>query len=194
MKVQSKWIIIFIVIFSVTTYWSLTYASHDTDGHLALVDRENNETENKNPVPVGEEEIDQDDNPVPSYLEELFFQNDVRIGSQKEELFSEMGVPLDEGMYNGGYYYSYDTLTYFVNPDTDQINAMAYPGEALDEVRWKAEEEVLEENLKFAGENEMDGIWMEIYDWNQYDVMIERIKAGDSPFYIWLMEDSLFLD
>ncbi|MBU9720523.1 MULTISPECIES: hypothetical protein [Bacillaceae] len=173
-----KWIFILTTFFLVTVVWSLSYA------HLskATIEEKNEDLS-----------IVQKEAPM-HMITELFLSKNIQIGSHEEELYQELGEPLETGMYNGGYYFAYDILTYFVNPDSEKVNAMAFPGEALDLAEWQQVEAEIQHDLKYTGLNEMDGLWNEIYDWEEYDLMIERDTKEEGPMYLWLMEDSLFYD
>ncbi|MDG5789502.1 hypothetical protein QA612_18750 [Evansella sp. AB-P1] len=207
MKVNRNWIMLIIlgVIISITTYYSFSYASstetpkqHEYNS-LPMIsegeDWQNNEKElsNTNIIPVSnktyEDESDEQD-----YMEATFIDKEVQIGDGKDVLLKVQGEPNERGMYQGGYYFDYGMRTYFVNPETEKINAIAVPKKYLNMDKWKESEKSLLPDLKLEGLNEMDGLWMEIYDWREYDVMIEREQKGDEPFCVWLLEDSLFTD
>ncbi|MDQ0253895.1 hypothetical protein J2S74_001267 [Evansella vedderi] len=170
---KKQWIFIFIVIIlSISTYWPLSFAS-DTDS-------QSNE--------------DSTEDGVFSYIHDLFITDGIDIGSEKSDLIEAFGLPETEGMYEGGEFYDYGNRTYFVNPDTEKVNAIALPGDALNMDEWEKAEEALYSSIKLEGMNEMEGLWMEIYDWESYDIMIEREEEEAPPFYIWLTEDSLFTE
>ncbi|MCD8510325.1 MAG: hypothetical protein LRY73_11000 [Bacillus sp. (in: Bacteria)] len=131
---------------------------------------------------------------VDEYIASLFIKGNIHIGDSKEELLEKHGTPQSEGMYEGGEFFDYGTLTYFVNPESNKINAIARVGDELDLDDWRLAEKELASSLKMEGMNEMEGLWMEIYDWGSYDIMIERENAEADPYYIWLMEDGLFTE
>ncbi|ADU30938.1 hypothetical protein [Evansella cellulosilytica] len=186
MKIPKKiTVLVIAIILFISTYFSLTYAA-DSDQTTGKV--ENNELVDN----LIEDNIDPNEEIVSSYLHAIFVEEDIHIGSTKSDVESTFGIADDEGMYEGGHFLDYGKRTYFVNPETSNVNAIAITAEQVDDEKWELVEEALKKDLKLEGMNMMEGLWMEIYDWKNYDIMIEREEEEAAPFYIWLTEDSLF--
>lgn len=216
---MKKWIIVFTALILIaSTYWSLSFASdtdldsNNGDGIISQGDAdENSESEaastEEDVQPSDESNVDGNgkdydsvdgeksvEMDVDDFITALFIHGDIQIGDTKDMLLEKHGPPEAEGMYEGGEFLDYGKLTYFVNPDTNKINAIAVPGEELDIDKWNVVEEALVTSLKMEGMNEMEGLWMEIYDWGTYDIMVEREAEDAAPYYIWLMDDGLFTE
>lgn len=189
---NKKWIVLLTaLILSISTYWSLSFASE------AQPDVPDDKIENDDGVNGVKEEVEnvvEEEFDVNDYLTSIFINKGITIGFSKEELFAEHGTPESKGMYEGGHFFDYDFLTYFVNPDTEKVVAIALSGDGVSTEDWVEVEGELADKLKVEGMNEMEGLWMEIYDWMDYDIMIERESADAPPYYIWLMEDGLFTE
>ncbi|UCZ51899.1 hypothetical protein LGQ02_13665 [Bacillus shivajii] len=201
MRKQWLWMVpLVIIILFFSTFLSFSYASNDTDPSILnvtekdLIERTTKIIDKK----INEEKIKANrsasnkENKEQSYIEELFLQNNVDIGDSMDKLYSKMGNPNEEGMYEGGIYADYGKETFFINPDTNKINAIALPAEKIDEKFLSEVENSLKGNVIMEAFNEMENLWLEIYDWKSYNVMIERKEQKSSPIYIWLTEDSLF--
>lgn len=188
---NKQWILIITaLILSVSTYWSLSFAS-DTSYTETMDISEENATGDTLGNSREELEVYEE---TSSYIYDMFIIEDIYIGSTKSKLLEVFGEPETEGMYEGGHFYDYGTRTYFVNPETEKVNAIAIEGTVLDVDKWDLVEDSLTSSIKFEGMNEMEGLWMEIYDWKSYDIMVEREGEKAPPFYIWLTEDGLFTE
>ena len=196
MKKQYKWfIVIILILFSIPTFWTLSFAS----GAGSLTN--NNQSENNNSG-EGTTYTDKDnqinkkteEDVVSEYIKEIFFRTNLKVGTSKEEVIDKLGEPIEEGMYEGGTLLDYAEITYFVNPETKRVNAIAVPAEKLELGKWKDVEPTLKDEMKVNGYNEMEELWMEIYNWKEYDLMVERKNEGASPHYLWITEDSLFTE
>ncbi|MFA9557279.1 hypothetical protein ACERII_08255 [Evansella sp. AB-rgal1] len=209
MRRNIKWIISASALFLfISAYYSFSFAAEETPNSQAnenekldfLVDKKQvNSSNDKRMEVITLSNSDNDDkaleqNKSTTDFASIFIEKEIGLGDVRKKLLDVFGEPLEEGMYEGGHFYDYGDKTYFVNPETEQINAIAVPGEKIPENVWLELEESLKDSLKLEGMNEMDGLWMEIYDWKEYDILVERIEEGSSPIYIWLLEDSLFTE
>ncbi len=187
------------MIFALSTFWSFSYAANEVDTTELLVNE--NKTivrEKKNiHVELNEENIKNKENTENeerhiSTVESVFFNEGVDIGDSQDKLYEVVGEPTEEGMYEGGIFADYGHTTFFMNPESKIINAIAIPAEEIKQETLAEIEASLQDHLIEESFNEMDNLWMELYNWNEYDIMIERIDEVSPPFYIWLTEDGLF--
>ncbi|SDY78984.1 hypothetical protein SAMN05421736_103309 [Evansella caseinilytica] len=188
-------IVITAIILTATTYWSFSFASESREtAQKSEQQAVDNQAETKPPAAGNLRRSEAEAESADSYITSLFFTDNLAIGDTKAKLLDTAGEPGEQGMYEGGYFFAYEKATYFVNPDTGRISAIAVSGDIVDAdaEQWAEAEAMLSDDLVLAGFNEMDGLWMEIYNWNEFDIMIERVSEDAAPFYIWLTEDKLF--
>ncbi|WP_026690108.1 hypothetical protein [Alteribacter aurantiacus] len=122
----------------------------------------------------------------------IFEEADVSLGDMKKDVRDIQDPLVDEGYYNGGHFFDYGTYTYFVDPESNQVNAIAVKGENINDIDVEQLTEELEGQNVFSGQNEMDHTWMEIYETNGKDIIIERDEKGGEPLVIWSTINGLF--
>lgn len=113
---------------------------------------------------------------------------DLQLGTTKEELVSKRGTPIDTGYYEGGEFYQYEDVTFFVNPETNTVVAIAMN---------IADKQTTIKDLKRAlgtpdvsEENKMEDLWMLEYRLGKNILMFES-KDGDPNTiveFVWLRE------
>ncbi|RNA69819.1 hypothetical protein [Alteribacter keqinensis] len=122
----------------------------------------------------------------------IFEEADVTLGESAQEV-REIGDSLiEEGMYNGSYYFDYGTYTYFVDPESDEVNAIAIKAHEMNDTDWELFTSELAYTKVFSGENKMDNMWMDIYETSGGDIVIERSEENGEPEFVWLTVNGLF--
>ncbi|WP_096435616.1 hypothetical protein [Alteribacter populi] len=123
----------------------------------------------------------------------LFNDTQANIGHSVESLQDQDRDVIEEGMYNGGQYYDYGDYTYFVNPETELINAIVIRGDEYDE-DWETFDKELADKQVESFHNEMDNLWIDIYEAGEGEIVVERIEPNGEPLYVWYTEEGLFYD
>lgn len=113
---------------------------------------------------------------------------DLPLGTTKEELLAIRGTPLETGYYEGGEFFQYEDVTFFVNPETNRIVAIAMN---------IADKQMSIKDLKRAlgtpdvsEENKMEGLWMLEYHLGKNILMFESRDNDPKSIveYVWLRE------
>ncbi|MFV8827529.1 hypothetical protein [Alkalihalobacterium sp. APHAB7] len=109
-----------------------------------------------------------------------------QLGTTKETILSGRGDAMDTGFYEGGEFFRYDDATFFINPETDRLVAIALSTEGyeLDAAKLK---EVLG-SPDVSERNEMEGLWMYEYYLDKYSLIFEAEEEGGKILFTWLRE------
>lgn len=108
------------------------------------------------------------------------------LGTTREELLAARGEPISLGSYEGGNFYEYDDVTFFINPETDKVVAIAKP---IKEMKLTMEDIKYQlGSPDFEGMNEMDGLWMMEYEHNGKIVIFESWEEEGNVEFVWLRE------
>ncbi len=109
-----------------------------------------------------------------------------KLGQTEREIKEVVGKPVSEGKYEGGFFLQYENVTYFINPKTKRNVAIA-----LDINSKKLTEVDLKRTLGTPDQsefNEMDGLWMYVYELDEYELMFEAPAEHAVLSHAWLRE------
>ncbi|WP_216828161.1 hypothetical protein [Alkalihalobacterium elongatum] len=108
------------------------------------------------------------------------------LGTDKEQILLSRGEAIDTGYYEGGEYFRYEDVTFFINPETNRLVAIALSTEKYDLDGKKLEETLGSPNV--SERNEMEGLWMYEYDLGKYSLMFEAKEEEGEILFVWLRE------
>lgn len=108
------------------------------------------------------------------------------LGTDKSTILNTLSEPIDSGYYEGGEFFQFEKETYFFNPLTDQLVAIAIPLEehqfTIPDIRRAlGSPDISEWNL-------MDDLWMIEYKLDRYRLMFEAVEEDGMVLYVWLRE------
>ncbi|WP_227935641.1 DUF4309 domain-containing protein [Alkalihalobacillus deserti] len=109
-----------------------------------------------------------------------------KLGQSERELIEKLGRPVSEGNYEGGTFLQYKDITYFFNPDTKKNVAIV-----IDIKREQLTDEELKRKLGTPDQsefNEMDGVWMYVYELDEYELIFEASSEHSVLTHAWLKE------
>ncbi|WP_078430595.1 DUF4309 domain-containing protein [Alkalihalobacterium alkalinitrilicum] len=107
-----------------------------------------------------------------------------RIGTNKDEILSKRGTAIDTGYYEGGQFFRYDDATFFINPETNQLVAIALSTEDEDLDASKLKKALGTPDV--SERNEMEDLWMYEYYLDQYSLMFEADEENGNILFAWL--------
>ncbi|OLO40700.1 hypothetical protein BTR23_04285 [Alkalihalophilus pseudofirmus] len=107
-----------------------------------------------------------------------------RIGTNKDEILSKRGTAIDTGYYEGGQFFRYDDATFFINPETNQLVAIALSTEDDDLDASKLKKALGTPDV--SERNEMEDLWMYEYYLDQYSLMFEADEENGNILFAWL--------
>ena len=108
----------------------------------------------------------------------------VPIGSTKDELITELGIPIVEDWYYGGLLYAYNEISYILD-DSLKIAAITMPGNRIS-ISLKEVALILgqPDEIHFS---ELDNTVFYKYKLGQYSLSFEAYDENENVFEIWLM-------
>ncbi|WP_209123669.1 hypothetical protein [Alkalihalobacillus sp. BA299] len=109
-----------------------------------------------------------------------------QLGTEKDEILSKRGNAIETGYYEGGEYFRYDDATFFINPDTDRLVAIALSIEEYDLNGTKLKKILGTPDV--SERNEMEGLWMYEYYLDKYTLMFEADNENGKILFAWLRE------
>ncbi|MBB5172254.1 hypothetical protein [Texcoconibacillus texcoconensis] len=144
-------------------------------------------------VEVVDEKTDADMIGAPLWDEGRLNGSDVTLtlGASKDDVLNRRGSPNETGMYAGGIYMDYQDITYFINPETDQMSAMAMKLEEDEGEALRSYSTRYESLLREKGMNEKDGLWMESYRHGELEWILESEDESSPPKWAWLFDKSI---
>ncbi|MEB1809884.1 MAG: hypothetical protein LPK26_21755 [Bacillaceae bacterium] len=116
------------------------------------------------------------------HLDHIEFQ----LGTEKETILASRGDAIDTGFYEGGEFFRYDDATFFINPETDRLVAIALSTEGYELDAAKLKEEFGDPDV--SERNEMEGLWMFEYYLDKYSLMFEAEEEDGRILFAWLRE------
>ncbi|UOE93025.1 DUF4309 domain-containing protein [Alkalihalobacillus sp. LMS39] len=106
------------------------------------------------------------------------------IGTEKEQVLTQFGEPLEEGYYNGGQFLDYTHVTFFINPETNKTSAIAVP--------FEEHEKVVSDLYHALGTpdiveyNEMEDFWAYEYHVGKHILQFETKEKEGTIHYAWI--------
>jgi hypothetical protein len=116
----------------------------------------------------------------------VFSPLNTELGQTDMEIREQLGQPINEGSYEGGMFLEYQDATYFINPEIKKNVAIAINIE-----KYNLTDVDLKRTLgtpDLSEFNEMDGLWMYVYELDEYELMFEAEGEHAILQYTWLKE------
>lgn len=113
---------------------------------------------------------------------------ELKLRTSREDLLQQRGIPIETGYYEGGEYYQYEDVTFFVNPETNLVVAIAMN---------IADQQLMIKDIKRAlgtpdvsEENKMEDLWMLEYRLGKNILMFEAEDSEPTTIveFVWLRE------
>lgn len=114
----------------------------------------------------------------------IFAPVQLKIGQTNHEISASFGEPAERGSYEGGDYWQYGDITFFIDPETNRSVAIA-----LNIEKDQLTEEDLRRELGTPDRSElnaMDGYWMYVYELDEYELVFEAKSEHETILYAWL--------
>ncbi|WP_078555008.1 hypothetical protein [Bacillus alkalicellulosilyticus] len=108
----------------------------------------------------------------------------IELNASRQRVIDEMGEPLDSGSYEGGEFLDYGEVTFFINPESETVVAIAVPVS-----HFEIDATTLYRNLGTPDISELDhmeNLWTYHYEIGDNVLLFEAEEEGGTIIYAWL--------
>ncbi|UTR15258.1 hypothetical protein MM221_01270 [Salipaludibacillus sp. LMS25] len=114
------------------------------------------------------------------------------LGKSLKEIEKKHGSFNETGAYEGGTFYRYPDVTYFFANAKGPVVAVATHAKNLTKRDMDTIAELRRKSAILTYNNEAENTWIEIYEDNDYEVVIEYRDGRENIELVWLTEHHLF--
>ncbi|SDH87866.1 hypothetical protein [Alteribacillus bidgolensis] len=106
------------------------------------------------------------------------------LNEDKHNVQERLGSPDETGWFEGGEFLRYGVFTFFLNPNTNEVESIAVETNKTAFDQQNAEEMLGTPDNRFW--NEMDNLWSEIYEFEDGKITLEKDSVeANQVSYIW---------